>query len=210
MAVASEKPIRMANSAADALNVAAPRVAVGGAASPNRARPAGMLTEMNTTRTVCTMTTPRMSAPLCDGKRDYLRHAAGAAAIERRLHVPAVHKAQIAHGPRGHANGGDAKSARCSTASRRCHAASRGVTVAPSDMPIMKKVSRARFPGTIIGRPASAAAATASIEPQINPAGKLIQTKKSAPAAAISNVSTALRTRCLSILHAGMGDQCRG
>jgi hypothetical protein len=45
--------------------------------------------------------------------------------------------------------------------------------------------------GTTIGLPAREAAATASIDPQIRPAGKLIQTKRSEPVTAINTVSAA-------------------
>ena len=41
-----------------------------------------------------------------------------------------------------------------------------GVTTAPSEMPITTKIARASDAGTSIGRPASAAIATASTEPE--------------------------------------------
>ena len=46
-----------------------------------------------------------------------------------------------------------------------------GVTIAPSSMPISTKHMRATVDGTRIGRPASAAMATASTEPETSPAG---------------------------------------
>ncbi len=55
-----------------------------------------------------------------------------------------------------------------------------GVTTAPSEMPTITKHGRASRSGTFIGRPASAATATASIEPETRPAGKADQTKRDA------------------------------
>jgi hypothetical protein len=60
-------------------------------------------------------------------------------------------------------------------------------------MPTSTKQIRASASGTCMGRPASAATATASIEPATSPAGKPISAKASPPAAAISRVSAAGR-----------------
>ncbi len=49
-----------------------------------------------------------------------------------------------------------------------------GVTTAPRRMPTMMKHGRARLAGIVTGRPASAATATVSIEPETNPPGKPI------------------------------------
>ena len=50
-----------------------------------------------------------------------------------------------------------------------------GVTTAPSRIPTSTKHSRAIGTGIFMGRPASAATATASIEPETNPPGKPIR-----------------------------------
>ena len=49
-----------------------------------------------------------------------------------------------------------------------------GVTTAPKRMPTMMKHGRARLTGIVMGRPASAAMATVSMEPETNPPGKPI------------------------------------
>jgi hypothetical protein len=64
-----------------------------------------------------------------------------------------------------------------------------GVTTAPSRIPISTKHTRASGIGIFIGRPASAATAVASMEPDTRPAGTPIHIKPSPPTAAISSVS---------------------
>ena len=56
-------------------------------------------------------------------------------------------------------------------------------------MPTSTEITRDSGAGTISGRPASAAAATDSSEPEIRPAGKPISVNTAPPAAAISSVS---------------------
>ena len=64
-----------------------------------------------------------------------------------------------------------------------------GVTTAPRSMPMITKQTRASGSGIFIGRPTSAATATASIAPVTRPAGKPSRVNATAPVAAISSVS---------------------
>ena len=64
-----------------------------------------------------------------------------------------------------------------------------GVATAPSEMPTSTEMTRDNGAGTISGRPASAAAATDSSDPEISPAGKPIHVNRAPPTAAISSVS---------------------
>src|SRR5271165_6962234 len=64
-----------------------------------------------------------------------------------------------------------------------------GVITAPSCMPITTKQTRASGAGTLTGRRSNAAAATASTDPQINPAGKPTSVNATPPASAMASVS---------------------
>src|SRR5438067_394723 len=68
-----------------------------------------------------------------------------------------------------------------------------GVTTAPSRMPTRTKHTRASGIGTRTGRPANAATATKSMDPDTSPPGKPSIWKPMPPAAAISSVSTTCR-----------------
>ena len=76
-----------------------------------------------------------------------------------------------------------------------------GVTTAPSRMPITTKQTRASGAGTLTGRRSNAAAATASTDPQINPAGKPTRVNATPPASAMTSVSAVAR----SVRGVGMG-----
>jgi len=68
-----------------------------------------------------------------------------------------------------------------------------GVTTAPSSMPISMKHRRASHSGILVGRPASAAHATASTDPETSPAGTPIRLKPTPPAPATASVSATCR-----------------
>ena len=68
-----------------------------------------------------------------------------------------------------------------------------GVTTAPSITPTSTNEARAIGSVTVIGRPISAAQATASIDPVTRPAGKPVAAMATPPSVAISRVSAVRR-----------------
>src|SRR6185312_4062474 len=85
-----------------------------------------------------------------------------------------------------------------------------GVTTVPSTMPMATKHSRARPNGTFMGRPNSAATATASTEPETSPAGNPTTVKATPPASAISSVSqVSSNVRIGGMAGSIEVDQCR-
>src|SRR5579883_2530249 len=70
--------------------------------------------------------------------------------------------------------------------------------MAPSAMPTSTNTVRANGTGTVRGRPAMAATATATTEPEINPAGMPVELTAMPPAAPIARASAVRRTRVRS------------
>src|SRR6185436_4891823 len=78
-----------------------------------------------------------------------------------------------------------------------------GVTTAPSEMPTSTEIVRDNATGTVTGRPASAATATASSEPMTRPAGKPSHASTTPPNAAIDSVSAVRNSTSLAGLADG-------
>ena len=125
-------------------------------------------------------------------QRHHLRHRSGARPEQCRERLPAVHEPQVASGGQEHDQ-------------RRHHRIATlpgqlampltisGVTTAPSITPTSTKEARAIGSVTVIGRPMSAAQATASIDPVTRPAGKPVAAMATPPSVAISRVSAVRR-----------------
>jgi hypothetical protein len=71
-----------------------------------------------------------------------------------------------------------------------------GLTAAPREIPTSTEITRDSGAGTVIGRPASAATATASNEPMTNPAGRPRKARMLPPAAPTANVSAVRSSVC--------------
>ena len=78
-----------------------------------------------------------------------------------------------------------------------------GVTTAPSEMPISTRRTRISGVGISIGRPASAAPATARIEPDRKPAGIPSRPSVRPPAAANASVSARWRNMAVRLIDDG-------
>src|SRR5262245_12977708 len=78
-----------------------------------------------------------------------------------------------------------------------------GVTTAPSEMPTSTEIARDNATGTVTGRPASAATATASSEPMTRPAGKPSHPNTMPPTAAIDSVSAVRNSTSLAGVAGG-------
>ena len=105
-------------------------------------------------------------------QRHHLRQRAGARAEQRRLRVPAMHEAQIGRGRGDHAAASKPPAPAMLSGKVARPLSVSGVTTAPSEMPTRTEITRDSGTGTCIGRPNSAAGATASSEPVTSPAGK--------------------------------------
>ena len=68
-----------------------------------------------------------------------------------------------------------------------------GVTAPPSEIPIRMKSTRAAGAGTSMGRPSNAAAPTAIIAPDSQPAGMPLNPRSAPPATAMITVSAKCR-----------------
>ena len=80
-----------------------------------------------------------------------------------------------------------------------------GVTAAPSDMPMSMNIARINSVGMNIGRPATAAPATAKIEPDSQPAGTPARPSAAPPMAATPSVSARWRRPASRFVAEGAG-----